>query len=250
MIKKALSKEELQELKGYIKKQAKKLRQEGSTTSATPGYLTPAAFTGKEGGDGTEAIDLEDDQYGYSIKAKKTNRNFIKIHEASYQSFKEDPNTTEIQKVNNKILEVNKMLGEISRALDHSLKLKQESALDNSTYWKRTSEAILRINRRLSEVKKKANKLANLKELAEASIKDKLHKLLKKADIGVSLQDIESNKIDDDYYEFDIMIGGEPYAIDYDNGDLIYQGLDDSISLGNIKQEQAVIQNLIKIFKQ
>lgn len=250
MLSKKLSKEELSELKSYVKKQSKKLKQEGSTTAGVPGYLTPAAFTGKEGGDGTEAIDVEDDQYGYSIKAKKTNKNFIKIHEASYKSFKEDSSLSEVQKVNNKILEVNKMLGEISRALDHSTKLKQESSLDNSKYWKRTNEAILRINRRLSEITKKAKKLANIKELAATSIKDKIHQLFKKAGVAVSAKDISYNKIDDEVYEFDVLIGGEPYAIDYDNGTLTYQSLDKDIPLGNINQDQAVIQNIAKLFKQ
>ena len=112
-----ITKKELEEIKAYTKKQFTKLRKEGSTTAGVPGYLTPAAFTGKEDGDGTDAIDLEDDQYAYSIKASTKKPHFIKLHEASYKNFKEDANTNEIQKVNNKILEVSKMLREISRSL-------------------------------------------------------------------------------------------------------------------------------------
>ena len=47
-----------------------------------------------------------------------------------------------------------------------------------------------------------------------------------------------------------MLIGGEPYAIDYDNGTLTYQSLDKDIPLGNINQDQAVIQNIAKLFKQ
>ena len=69
MSKLKLSKEELKELREYVKK----LREEGSTTAGVPGYQTPAAFTGKEGGDGTDVLDLEDDQYAYSEKPPKNN---------------------------------------------------------------------------------------------------------------------------------------------------------------------------------
>ncbi len=179
MSKTKLSEEEIKELKKYVREQTKKLKAEGSTTAGVPGYQTPAAFTGDEGGDGAKTTDFEQGQFAYSIKAPDKKKHFVKLDEVSYKTFKEDVNSNEVQKVNRKILEVNKMLGEISRALDHSIKLKQESALDNSKYWKRTNEAILKINKRLSEVSKKARKLANLKELAASSIKDKLVEYIK-----------------------------------------------------------------------
>jgi len=249
MSKTKLSEEEIKELKKYVREQTKKLKAEGSTTAGVPGYQTPAAFTGDEGGDGAKTTDFEQGQFAYSIKAPDKKKHFVKLDEVSYKTFKEDVNSNEVQKVNRKILEVNKMLGEISRALDHSIKLKQESALDNSKYWKRTNEAILKINKRLSEVSKKARKLANLKELAASSIKDKLVQMFVKAGIQVSPEDVDYNKTGNESYEFDVMIDGEPNAIDYNNGELVYQGFDNEVSLGNISQEQAVIQNITKTFK-
>ncbi len=247
---KKLTKKELAELKLYVREQSKKLKNEGSTTAGVPGYQTPAAFTGKEGGEGAESFDYEDDQFAYSEKAPKTHKHSIKLHEVSYKAFKQDNTVNEIQKVNKKILEVNKMLREISRSLDHSIKLKQESALDNSVYWKRTNEAILKINNRLAEVSKKARKLANLKELAASSVKAKLEQLFKKAGIQVTPQDIEYNQVGTEHYEFDVYLNGEPYAIDYQNGDLTFQDYDQEVVLGNFNQEADLIKNIAQTFKQ
>jgi galactitol-specific phosphotransferase system IIB component len=247
---KKLTEQEINELRQYVKEQSKKLKKEGSTTAGVPGYQTPAAFTGNEGGEGAESFDYEDDQFAYSEKAPKTHKHSVKLHEVSYKAFKQDNTVSEIQKVNKKILEVNKMLREISRSLDHSIKLKQESALDNSVYWKRTNEAILKINNRLAEVSKKARKLANLKELAASNVKAKLEQFFKKAGIQVASQDIEYNQVGTEHYEFDIYIGGEPYAIDYQNGELTFQDYDQEVVLGNINQEADLIKNIAQTFKQ
>jgi hypothetical protein len=249
MLDKKITPQELDEIKKFVKKQSKKLKAEGSTTAGVPGYLTAAAFSGEEGGDGTSKVDLTQGQFAYSIKAPKKKKNFVKLAEVSYKAFKEDVNANEIQKVNRRILEVNKMLREISQALDHSIKLKQESSLDNSKYWKRTNEAILKINKRLAEVSKKARKLANLKELAVSSVKEKLVQLLNKAGIQVSSQDVDYNTVGTNHYEFDIMIGGEPNAIDYKDGEVLYQGYDKEIRIGNMKQEADLIKNLAQILK-
>lgn len=244
-----LTPEELNELKNYVKKKVKKLKAEGSTTAGVPGYQTPAAFTGDEGGDGATKTDFAQGQFAYSIKAPKKKKNFVKLTEVSYKAFKEDSTANEIQKVNRKILEVNKMLREISRALDHSIKLKNESSLDNSKYWKRTNEAILKINKRLSEVSKKARKLANLKELAAANVKTQLVQLFNKAGFKITAQDVEYNTAGTNHYEFDVMVGGEPYAIDYKDGELLYQDYDKEVSLGNMEQEPELIKNLTKTLK-
>ncbi len=245
-IKKKLTREEILEIRKYIKK----LRKEGSTTAGAPGFLTAAAWTGEEGGDGTKAIDVEDPQYAFSQKApEKKSQNFVKLHEANYRSFREDNSMSEVQKVNRKILEVNKMLREISQALDHSIKLKQESALDNSRYWKKTNEAILKMKARIAEVNRKVSGLANLKELAANSVKDKLVKMFNSAGVMITAQDIDYNQVSPDVYEFDVMIEGEPYAIDYNKGQLVYQDYDEDVDLGNISQEQQVVAKLAQTFK-
>jgi hypothetical protein len=244
--KRILTEEDIEEVRNYIKK----LRKEGSTTANVPGFLTAAAWTGEEDGEGTKAIDVEDDQYAFSIKPSEKKQHSIKLHEVNYKAFKEDATSTQVQKINRRILEVNKMLREISQALDHSIKLKQESAVDNSRYWKKTNEAFLKMKSRLSEVNKKIGRLANLKELAANAVKDSLYQLLIKAGVQISADDIDYNQVAADQYEFDVMVGGEPYAIDYNKGLLVYQGYDQEVEIGNIDQEMQVIAKLGQIFKQ
>jgi len=239
-----LSDNDINEIKKYIKK----LKKEGSTTANVGGYATPKAFVGDSEAEGSAKATGADK--AYIIKPSKKKRNFIKLHEASYKSFKQDESASEVQKINGKILEVSKRLREISQALDHSMKLKQESSLDNSAYWKRTNEAILKIHKRLSEVMKKTTKLANIKELAANSVKDKLVSILNKAGIEVKPSDIQYNQTGNEQYEFDIYINGEPHGIDYNNGDLTYQAMDDEIYLGNLKQrDETLINNIVNTLK-
>lgn len=245
MSSKKLTLKEFEEIRRYVKK----LRTEGSTSDGAGAYHTPGAFTGDPEDDGTQAVELEDEQFAYSKKASDKHPHTVKLHEVSYKAFKLDPTASEVQKVNRKILEVNKMLREISRALDHSIKLKTESSLDNSRYWKRTNEAILKISDRLNEVNKKARKLANLKELAATAVKDKMIQLFQKAGITLKPEDVDHNQLGTDWYEFDIMLNGEPYAIDYKSGEVLYQAYDEEIRLGNFNQEQQLIQNITKEFK-
>ena len=97
---------------------------------------------------------------------------------------------------------------------------------------------------------KKTNKLANIKELAANSVKDKLVRLLSKAGIDVKISDIQHNQIGNEQYEFDIYINGEPHGIDYNNGDLTYHAMDDEIYLGNLKQQdETIIGNIVKALK-
>lgn len=242
-----LNKQDIQEIKKYIKK----LRKEGSTSAqGVPGYMTPAAFTGEEGGDGTNTLDLSDDQYAYNEKPPKKKIHFVKLQEVSYKNFKEDQSGTSAQKINRKILEVSKSLGEISKALDHSIKLKNESSVDNSAYWKKTNEAILKISKRLGEINKKARKLANIKEIAANSLKSKLAQIFKQAGVDVTQEDFDYNQVGSDMFEFDVMIGEEPYAIDYDKGELIWQDYNQEVRLGNLNQEADLIKNIAQHFRE
>lgn len=238
-----LSESDKKKIKEYIRK----LKKEGSTTAGVPGYLTPKAFVGDSDAEGSVKATGADK--AYVIKPSKKKRNFVKLHEVSYKAFKQDESLTEVQKVNRRILEVSKMLREISQALDHSLRLKQESSLDNSAYWKKTNEAILKINNRVSEITKKAKQLANLKELTQASLKDKLVRLFNAAGFNVKPSDVGVNQTGNEQYEFDILINGEPFPIDYDRGMLTYQGFDSEVPLGNLNQQQEVIKALTQILK-
>ena len=236
--------EEREEIKRFIKK----IRKEGSTTDGVGGFGTPKAFTANVGAEGSEKAIGADKTY--TIKPDKIKRHFIKLQEANYRVFKSDDSMTESQKINHKILEVNKMLHEISQALDHSLKLKKETSMDDSALWKRTGQSILKMHKRVREVRTKVSSLANLKELALSSLKDRLVKLFNKAGIRIQSSDIDSNQTGNEQYELDIRVNGEPIPIDYNNGSLTYQGSDAEVYLGDLNQnDQVLVQNIIKTLK-
>ena len=221
---------------------------EGSTTANVATYSTPKAFVGDEDADEPTSFNVADDQYAYSIKAPKERKNSIKLHELSYLSFKKDETKTSVQKINYNILEVAKKLGEVSRMLNHSIKLKTERKMSN-VHWKKTNEALVKIHQRIQELTEKADKLYNLKEATAQSIKTKLATYFTQAGMQIKPQDITYSQTGNEQYEFDVMIFGEPQAIDYRNGDIFWQSYDKEIRLGNITQERELVQNITKQFK-
>lgn len=242
-----MKRQEKKDIREFVKKQIQKMR-EGSTTANIAVYSTPRAFVGDEDADEPTSFNVQDDQYAYSIKAPKERRNSIKLHEMSYKSFKRDDTRTSVQKVNQNILEVAKKLGEVSRMLNHSLKLKTEQKMSN-IHWKKTNEALVKIHQRILELSNKANNLYDLREATAQSVKTKLVDFFVKAGIQIQPQDVEYNQIGNEQYEFDVMIMGEPHAIDYRNGEIYWQAYDEEIRLGNMSQEAQLIQNLTKEFK-
>jgi methyl-accepting chemotaxis protein len=240
-----LTEDELAKVRSYIKKQIKKIR-EGSTTAGVPGYLTPKAFSDNPDSEGTQNLDLDDDQYAYSLKAPKEKINFVKLHELSYQEFREDQSATQSQKINTKILEANRTLREISRALDHSLKLKQESNTENVRFWKKTNEAIDKIRRRVAEINFKAGKLAGLKEGVSEDVEQKIVSLFRQAQIPLTTQDVEYRVTE---AQFDVVLNGEPYALNFNEGNLVYEGYEADEPLGNIYMNPSeVVENIKRIF--
>ena len=241
-----MKRNERKELREFVKAQIKKMRE--NTTASVGSYDTPKAFVGDEDADEPTSFNVKDAQYAYSIKAPKERKNSIKLHEVSYKSFKTDGTRSSVQKVNQNILEVAKKLGEVSRMLNHSIKLKTEQKLSN-VHWKRTNEALGKIHQRIQELTDKANNLYDLREATAQSIKTKLADYFTKAGIQVKPQDIDYNQLGNEWYEFDVMIMGEPQAIDYRNGEVFWQAYDEEIRLGNIAQEQQLVQNITKEFK-
>ena len=230
--------EEIIELREYVRQKAEEMRKEN-------------AFTGDEDDDGTQAVDLTDPEYAYSIKGPK-NRNpkySVKLNEASYGDFKKDESRSNTQKINANILEVNKQIRELARMLNHSIKLKNEQRLDNGIHWKRTNEALKKMHHRISVLSEKANELYNLREATAQQVKTQLLDIFKDAGFNITANDIDYNTSGSDMYEFDVMVNGEPYAIDYDRGNLVFQDYNEEVPLGNIKQPEVVVQNIQKILQ-
>ena len=236
------------EIREFIKQQYAKLKKENTTANIAT-YDTPNAFTGDEKDDGTQAVDLEDGQYAYSIEAPKKRKNSVKLHELSYKDFKKNEEASTIQKINKNILEASRRIREVNQMLDHSVKLKTETKLTDDVHWKKTNEALQRMHKRLTSLSEKANQLYNINEANATQIKTKLVDLLTKARVDFDKNSIEHEMDGADHIEFDVMIDGEPYGFDYDKGQLVYMAYDKEVPLGSMDQEEVIIQNLIKTFK-
>lgn len=243
--------EEILELREYVRQKAEEMRKENTTANIAT-YDTPNAFTGDEDDDGTQNVDLTDPEYAYSIKGpkKRNPKHSVKLNEASYKDFKRDESRSNVQKINANILEANKQIRELARMLNHSIKLKNEQKLDNGIHWKRTNEALKKMHHRISVLSEKANKLYNLEEAVAGQVKEQLLDMLNKAGIQIGKEDIDHTQAGTDQFEFDIMIDGEPYGIDYDKGNLVFQDYNKEVPLGNINQPEVVIQNIQKTLGQ
>ena len=250
---------DLNEAKQFVKKFSKlkkKLKKEGRDSSGAGAYATPKAFTGDSSDEGSNKATGANGTY-YIIKPKKEKRFFIgykdqgkslpELNEANYKQFKEDASMPNHKKINEAILEINRKISEINKILEHSIKLKNESQVGDNKLWKRTNEALLKIHKRLSEATKRTKSFANLKEIESNSVKDKMGKLLMAAGLNIPIEDIDVIKRGNTH-NIDVTINGEPSAFDLENDTLVYQAYDRDVELGNINREQDIINNLKKIF--
>lgn len=203
-----LTNNELNEIKEFVKK-VKKLKKEGSTTAGVPGFQTPAAFTGDEGGEGATDIDRISNATAYDKKAPKTKKHTTDLHEVNYKQFKNDESRTTVQKVNESIIDINRKLREINTLISHAHKLKLESNLDDSAHWKKTNEALVKISKRMNEVAKKTRKFANLKEIEKQLSDTKLDSIV--TQLQAFAHDAEKTA---DGSGFDVFVNNEPIGFD------------------------------------
>lgn len=82
------------------------------------------------------------------------------VNEGRYSDYRNDPSMTPKKKINTSIVEVNRRLYEIERMLNHAMKLKTETGMED-VFWKSTktrfakiSERMLRIGNKLREFNK------------------------------------------------------------------------------------------------
>lgn len=203
-----LTSSELQEVKQYVKK-IKDLTKEGSTTAGVPGFLTPAAFTGDEGGEGATDLKRITHATAYDKKAPKTKKHSIDLHEVNYNEFKSDDTRSTIQKVNESIIDINRKLREINTLISHAHKLKLESNMDDSMHWKKTNEALLKISKRMNEVAQKTRKFANLREIEKQLNDTKVDRIV--TQLQAFAQEVEKTE---DGSGFDVYVNGEPVGFD------------------------------------
>ena len=136
--------------------------EEMSTSAGAGPYLTPNAF-GKLGDDTIEML-------GYK-KAKKVKKNvkestFKKLSsemflESAYHEYKKDPSGSPKAKINHSIAEINRGLRFMEKIVSNNVRLKQESNVDNSMYWKSSRENLNKINERLLRLSQQIKELGS-----------------------------------------------------------------------------------------
>ena len=146
---------------------------EMSSTGGVAGYMTPKAF-GKADDDTIEAMGMK--------RVKKTNKVFRPMESkssykkmmsemygvsepsldeaVSYRQYKKDESASPSQKVNKGIMEVNRMLAEIEKVVHNNLRLKNETGVDSSQFWKQTSARINKINERIVRISNRLKELS------------------------------------------------------------------------------------------
>lgn len=85
----------------------------------------------------------------------------FEIEEAvSYRQYKKDESASPSQKVNKSIMEVNKMLAEIEKIVQNNIRLKTETGVDSSQFWKQTGNRINKINERIVRISNRLKELS------------------------------------------------------------------------------------------
>jgi hypothetical protein len=126
---------------------------ENSTSAATPGYMTPKAFTPGEG-DGKEGDSVVHRPIKWTDGdgPLKEGRSEYSKYKAKHGSAKE--------KIGRSIREINLSLTRIHKLLDMNTKLKKEDNVQAMELWKRTTSQITKIERSILDI---AHKIKELK---------------------------------------------------------------------------------------
>lgn len=139
---------------------------EMSTTSSVAGYDSPNAF-GKQSDKDIEVLGYKkvpkkdmNVKEGKKSTYKTMMSSMHSINEVSYRAYKNDASATPVQKVNKGIHEVNKMIAEMENIVNLNLRLKTESDVNSSQFWKSTSKRFTKINERLIRISNKLKELS------------------------------------------------------------------------------------------
>jgi hypothetical protein len=140
---------------------------EMSTTGSVAGYDSPNAFGKQSDKDievlGYKKVPKKDMNMKESKKStyKSMMSSLHAVNEVSYRAYKNDASATPVQKVNKGIHEVNKMIAEMENIVNLNLRLKTESDVNSSQFWKSTSKRFTKINERLIRISNKLKELSS-----------------------------------------------------------------------------------------
>ena len=139
--------EQIQQLKEKIRQLVReKLVGEMNTTGNVQGYNTPNAFTKR--GDKKTSAKKQADLTGYTV-----------VSENRWLDLKNEESTAQA-KIGRGISNINKQLKEMERFLNWYGKIKNESGVDNKSYWKRTNGHIYSIKERLIKLDQKIRQIS------------------------------------------------------------------------------------------
>ena len=139
--------EQINKLKEIIRNMIReRMIDEMNTTGGVEGYNTPFAFSGKdsEKKKGKKQADLT----GYTV-----------VNENRWLALKQDESTAQA-KIGRGISNINKQLKEMERFLNWYGKIKNESGVNNKSYWKRTNSHIYSIKERLIKLDQKIRQIS------------------------------------------------------------------------------------------
>jgi hypothetical protein len=139
--------EQLNKIREIVRKMVReRMVDEMNTTGGVEGYNSPFAFSGKDGE--KKKAKRQADLTGYTP-----------VNENRWLALKQDESTAQA-KIGRGISNINKQLKEMERFLNWYGKIKNESGVDNKSYWKRTNGHIYSIQERLLKLDQKIRQIS------------------------------------------------------------------------------------------
>lgn len=121
---------------------------EATTTANVDGYSTPYAFKDTDGND-------EDDETDDAFVDKiNQSTGFKRVNENRWHELRKSEGTPN-QKIGVGIREMRKQLQEMDKFITWYSRIKNESGMEGSQYWKRTNRHLSAIRERLNKISKK-----------------------------------------------------------------------------------------------
>lgn len=127
--------------------------EEMTTSTAAGPYNTPFAFTGGKKQNEKKRKSTAT-QAGYELSDESGEEEDNTIFEGGdpYYQWRNDESATPRQKIGRAISEVNKSLSEMNKTLKQCARLKTETGMNTSDYWKRTNGALLKIEQKAHRI--------------------------------------------------------------------------------------------------
>jgi methyl-accepting chemotaxis protein len=81
------------------------------------------------------------------------------LNEASYKEFRRDETRTTNRKINDSIKNINRIMYEVEKVVEHASRLKTEMAVDQRTLWRESRNRLVKISERINRISKRIHEL-------------------------------------------------------------------------------------------